>query len=93
MLHAETVRAVAAACRARRFDPVVLDPVMVATSGDPLMEREAVAVLVRELFPLASVVTPNLHEAALLLGGPEAVEADMAQAAADCSRWAPQRCC
>jgi hydroxymethylpyrimidine/phosphomethylpyrimidine kinase len=49
---------------------VVLDPVMVATSGDRLIAQETVAVLVRELFPLAEVVTPNLDEAALLLGQP-----------------------
>jgi hydroxymethylpyrimidine/phosphomethylpyrimidine kinase len=84
MLHdAAAVRTVADALRRHRFAHVVLDPVMVATSGDALMAREAVAVLVAELFPLASVITPNLHEAALLLGRPIAAEADMAQAAAD----------
>ena len=41
---------------------------MVATSGDRLMAAETVQVLVRELFPLAEVITPNLDEAALLLG-------------------------
>ena len=41
---------------------------MVATSGDRLVEKETVAALVRELFPLARVITPNLDEAALLLG-------------------------
>jgi hydroxymethylpyrimidine/phosphomethylpyrimidine kinase len=58
---------------------VVLDPVMVATSGDRLMAAETVQVLVRDLFPLAEVVTPNLDEAALLLGhaiaGPETLDA------------------
>ncbi|MBK4737725.1 bifunctional hydroxymethylpyrimidine kinase/phosphomethylpyrimidine kinase [Noviherbaspirillum pedocola] len=83
MLHdPETVRTVAAALRRHRFAHVVLDPVMVATSGDALMARETVAVLVSELFPLAAVVTPNLHEAALLLGRPVAEEADMEAAAA-----------
>ena len=43
---------------------------MVATSGDRLIADETVEVLVRELFPLASVVTPNLDEAALLIGRP-----------------------
>ena len=47
---------------------VVLDPVMVATSGDRLIAAETVQVLVRELFPRAIVVTPNLDEAALLIG-------------------------
>jgi hydroxymethylpyrimidine/phosphomethylpyrimidine kinase len=49
---------------------VVLDPVMVATSGDRLIAPETVQVLVDELFPLATVITPNLDEAALLLGRP-----------------------
>lgn len=68
MLHsAEVVDVVAWAIR--RFDirQVVLDPVMVSANGDPLITPDTVDVLVRELFPLASVVTPNLDEAALLL--------------------------
>ena len=47
---------------------VVLDPVMVATSGDRLIAQETVQILVRELFPRVTVVTPNLDEAQLLLG-------------------------
>jgi hydroxymethylpyrimidine/phosphomethylpyrimidine kinase len=64
----EVVRVVAAAIRRHRFAHVVLDPVMVATSGDRLITEPTVAVLVAELFPLATVVTPNLDEAAWLLG-------------------------
>lgn len=71
MLHApEIVRAVAWAIDTYKLDRVVLDPVMVATSGDALIENSTVAVLVEELFPRATVVTPNLDEAALLLGRP-----------------------
>ncbi len=71
MLHApEVVRVVADAIRRYRLPQVVLDPVMVATSGDRLIAAETVDVLVRELFPLAQVATPNLDEAALLLGRP-----------------------
>ncbi len=71
MLHApEVVRVVADAIRRYQLPNVVLDPVMVATSGDRLIAAETVDVLVRELFPLAQVVTPNLDEAALLLGRP-----------------------
>lgn len=51
-----------------RIGQVVLDPVMVATSGDRLIAQETVQVLVRELFPRVTVVTPNLDEAQLLLG-------------------------
>ncbi len=47
---------------------IVVDPVMVATSGDPLLMPEAVATLRDELLPLATVITPNLPEASLLLG-------------------------
>lgn len=46
---------------------VVLDPVMVATSGDVLLQSSAVSVLKEKLFPLARVITPNLQEAAFLL--------------------------
>jgi len=59
----------------------VLDPVMVATSGAKLIDDPAIAVLVRELFPLATVVTPNLDEAALLVGRRLHDEADMEAAA------------
>jgi hydroxymethylpyrimidine/phosphomethylpyrimidine kinase len=69
MLHApEIVDVVAWAIDAYRLPNVVLDPVMVATSGDRLIAPETVQVLVRELFPRAVVVTPNLDEAALLIG-------------------------
>jgi hydroxymethylpyrimidine/phosphomethylpyrimidine kinase len=69
MLHsAATVQAVADALDAHGLRKVVFDPVMVATSGAVLIERDAVDVLVRELFPRADLITPNLDEAALLLG-------------------------
>jgi len=48
--------------------PLVVDPVMVASSGAKLLEDDAVEVLVSRLFPLATVVTPNLHEAQALAG-------------------------
>jgi len=69
MLHApEVVEVVAWAIDHYKLPNVVLDPVMVATSGDRLIAAETVQVLVRELFPRAVVVTPNLDEAALLIG-------------------------
>lgn len=71
MLHApEVVEVVAWAIDHYKLPNVVLDPVMVATSGDRLIAAETVNVLVRELFPRAVVVTPNLDEAALLVGHP-----------------------
>ena len=48
--------------------PLVVDPVMVATSGDPLLHADAVAVYRDRLFPLAALVTPNLDEVRTLLG-------------------------
>ncbi len=51
-----------------RVAPVVLDPVMVAKSGDPLLDKSAVGALREALLPLATVITPNLPEAGVLLG-------------------------
>lgn len=50
---------------------VVLDPVMVATSGDPLLDEDALDLLRTKLVPRADVITPNLREAAALLGEPD----------------------
>ena len=50
--------------------PLVVDPVMVAASGAKLLQDDAVAVLLERLLPLATVVTPNLHEACALAGVP-----------------------
>ena len=63
----ETVMTVAELVRTSNFGPLVVDPVMVATSGDALLEPSAVAAVRDVLIPLATVVTPNLHEAARLL--------------------------
>jgi hydroxymethylpyrimidine/phosphomethylpyrimidine kinase len=82
MLHsADTVRAVTAAIERHALPHIVLDPVMIATSGAVLIDREAIAVLVRELFPKAAVITPNLDEASLLVGRPLESEAAMEAAA------------
>jgi hydroxymethylpyrimidine/phosphomethylpyrimidine kinase len=70
---AEIISAVAKAMRdidkmfASRI-PLVIDPVFVATSGDPLLEPLAIETYEKELFPLASLITPNLDEAGRLLG-------------------------
>jgi hydroxymethylpyrimidine/phosphomethylpyrimidine kinase len=78
---ATVVDAVADGIEAHRLTPYVLDPVMVATSGDPLLTPDAVQVIVRRLFPLATLVTPNLDEAALLLHRPVRDTEAMEQAA------------
>ncbi|MCZ6573375.1 MAG: bifunctional hydroxymethylpyrimidine kinase/phosphomethylpyrimidine kinase [Planctomycetota bacterium] len=67
---AAVIEAVVAALGERPVPFLVVDPVMVATSGDPLINDEAVGRMVELLFPLATVVTPNLDEAARLLGRP-----------------------
>lgn len=64
----DVVRAVTAVVARGGAGPVVLDPVMVATSGDRLLSPEAVAALRDDLLPLADLVTPNVAEAAVLLG-------------------------
>lgn len=59
----------------RRFDVrPVLDPVMIATSGDRLLREEAIEALIGDLVPLSRIVTPNLPEAALLTGSPIATD-------------------
>jgi len=54
--------------------PLVVDPVMVASSGAKLLEDDAIEALVTRLFPLATVVTPNRHEAAALVGAGDPAE-------------------
>lgn len=84
MLHApEIVEVVAWAIDHYQLERVVLDPVMVATSGDRLIAEATVSVLVRELFPRAAVITPNLDEAALLLGRPLSQVSELDAAAQD----------
>jgi hydroxymethylpyrimidine/phosphomethylpyrimidine kinase len=80
---AEVVRAVADGVRAHALRPYVLDPVMVATSGDPLLEPDAVSAIVDALFPLATLVTPNLDEVAILTGERPMDVAAMERAARD----------
>lgn len=77
----ELVESVAAAIRDYELENFVLDPVMVATSGDRLLDREAERSIVDDLLPLASLVTPNLDEAAILVGFPVDTLDGMRQAA------------
>lgn len=74
----DTVRAVVAALQRHGLRPLVVDPVMVATSGDPLLDADAVEAVRRDLVPLADLLTPNLAEAGRLLDCPIAAdEAEM----------------
>ncbi|WP_190818107.1 bifunctional hydroxymethylpyrimidine kinase/phosphomethylpyrimidine kinase [Saccharopolyspora pogona] len=76
LANAEVIRAVIGVLD--RYSPphVVLDPVMVAKSGDRLLVPEAVSVLRDELLPRVDLITPNLPEAADLLGEPEITDPD-----------------
>jgi len=76
------IEAVAAGLDRWKQRNVVLDPVMVATSGDRLISPQAIDVLKRVLIPRALVITPNLPEAAALLGGPIARDEDEMRAQA-----------
>ncbi|HEU5260062.1 MAG TPA: bifunctional hydroxymethylpyrimidine kinase/phosphomethylpyrimidine kinase [Gemmatimonadales bacterium] len=77
---AELVEAVAAGIARRGLPNYVLDPVMVATSGDRLLDRDAEQLIAQRLVPLASLVTPNLDEAAILVGAEVGTPADMERA-------------
>ena len=84
MLHSpEIVHTVAEAIERHKLPNVVFDPVMVATSGAVLIDNSSVDVLVRELFPRAVLITPNLDEAALLVKRALHTESDMQGAATD----------
>lgn len=78
---AEVVEAVAATLRNRGASPVVVDPVMIAKSRHRLLEKDAVAALVRDLIPLAAVLTPNAPEAEALTGRPVSTEDEAREAA------------
>ncbi|NEE00774.1 bifunctional hydroxymethylpyrimidine kinase/phosphomethylpyrimidine kinase [Phytoactinopolyspora halotolerans] len=79
----DVVDAVAAAVRKYSVRNLVVDPVMVATSGDRLVSDETVVAIRDRLLPLATVLTPNLPETATLLGWPEVGADRMAEAGAE----------
>ena len=77
----ELIRVIADRLRHYQAKNIVVDPVMVATSGSSLMKTEAVQTLVDELFPLAALVTPNIPEAQVLSGLSVQNKKDMVEAA------------
>ncbi len=79
--NAAIIRAIGRKLREYRAEHVVVDPVMVSTSGSSLLQDGALAALKEELFPLAEVITPNLPEAERLCGFPIGSEPDMLRAA------------
>lgn len=82
LVDGEVIRAVAGSLEETEIPAFVLDPVMVAQSGDRLLEESAVDALRRELLPRADLVTPNLEEARILSGRPLESASDMDAAAA-----------
>ena len=81
LFSADIIRAAAAAVQAVDLPFLVVDPVMVATSGDRLLQPDAEASLQNEVIPLATVVTPNLAEAEVLTGAKVHTLDDMRAAA------------
>lgn len=78
MVHtAELVEVIADTLMQYRRVPVVFDPVMVATSGDRLITDSTIATMIERLFPLATVITPNMDEAAILAEMPVRTLDDM----------------
>jgi hydroxymethylpyrimidine/phosphomethylpyrimidine kinase len=77
------IRTVAAFCRAAERPPVVVDPVMVATSGARLLRPSAIKALIEELMPLAALATPNLDEAKIILEREITTVEDLRRAARD----------
>ena len=86
----EIVQVVAEAVSRHRIEPLVVDPVMVAKSGDLLLAREAQQALKTELLPLAYAVTPNLPEAEVLCGFPVRDLESMRAAALEIAQLGPQ---
>ncbi|MCH7580670.1 MAG: bifunctional hydroxymethylpyrimidine kinase/phosphomethylpyrimidine kinase [Chloroflexi bacterium] len=68
LANADIVNVVVAKVRERALSPLVVDPVMVSSSGDRLFEDDAVDAIRERLLPLATIITPNLREAEVLLG-------------------------
>jgi hydroxymethylpyrimidine/phosphomethylpyrimidine kinase len=84
------IDAVAAVISERELAPLVVDPVMIAKSGAPLLKADAIDALKQKLLPLAIVVTPNLHEAGALTGGEIKTLAQMKEAARAIREFGPK---
>lgn len=81
MVHStELVQTIAKYLKQHPNIPVIFDPVMVATSGDRLIEEDTIQSIIQELFPIATIVTPNMDEAALITKMPVENTSDMLQA-------------
>lgn len=86
----EIIEVIAARLRYWEAENIVVDPVMVSTSGGKLIGDDAIGVLIDKLIPLADLITPNLPEAEVLCGSYPGTEADVEQAAADLLALGPR---
>jgi len=86
---ARVIEAVACAVAEHRLSPLVVDPVLVTSHGELLLELDALSELRQILLPLATVMTPNLPEAEALLSRPIPGLAGMAEAAAELAEMGP----
>ena len=87
---AAAVRAISRMIEAHRLSPVVVDPLLRASTGRVLLEPDAVRVLKEQLLPLATVVTPNLSEAEFLTGKRVRTLKEMERAAREIFRMGPR---
>ena len=87
MLHSpEVIKAVAQKLMEKKCPNIVLDPVMISKSGDKLLQDDAVSALKEHLIPLATIITPNLPEASVLLNRSVETFEDMPQAVKDLAK-------
>lgn len=86
---AEIIEEVAGKVAEWRVENLVVDPVMISTTGDRLIDEGAVQTLVKKLFPRALIITPNLHEASALLGRNVTGRGDMERAARELYQMGP----
>lgn len=83
----ETVRAISQTLTKYPDTPIIYDPVMVSSSGHPLMNEESIEAVKKELFPLCTLITPNLSEAKVLTGKPFTTINDMTDNICHLRQW------
>lgn len=88
----EIIRTIAACLRRYRPRIIVVDPVMISKSGYPLLAPEACETLIKELLPLATLVTPNLPEAEAITGMQVTEKAQMRAVAEKLLLWERRLC-
>lgn len=81
LFSAEIIEAVADRLKAHQATKIVLDPVMISKSGDKLLKDDAIETMVKQLFPLAALITPNIPETTTLTGLEIKTDEDMDEAA------------